>query len=134
MVDETSPAEPLRETGQILRETEELVLASGGVVARLAGLYGPGRCVPLQKLLDGRATIEECGTRQMNMLHHLDAAAALQFLAETESGGLFNVVDNQPVARDRVVSIRLPAFEQAAPSGWSPNFEPKTRLDEQKSQ
>jgi nucleoside-diphosphate-sugar epimerase len=97
-VDETSPAEPLRETGQILRKTEELVLVSGGAVARLAGLYGPGRCVPLQKLLDGRAIIEENGTRLMNELHHLDAAAALQFLAETESSGLFNVVDDLPVA------------------------------------
>ncbi len=97
-VDETSPAEPLRETGRILRQAEELVLASGGAVARLAGLYGPGRCVPLQKLLDGRAMIEENGARLMNRLHHLDAAAALQFLAETESSGLFNVVDNHPVA------------------------------------
>lgn len=96
-VDEASPAEPLRETGQILRQAEELVLASGGAVARLAGLYGPGRCVPLQKLLDGRAMIEENGARLMNRLHHLDAAAALQFLAETESSGLFNVVDNYPV-------------------------------------
>ena len=74
------------------------MLASGGAVARLAGLYGPGRCAPLQKLLEGRATIEEDGTRLMNMLHQLDAADALRFLAETESSGVFNVVDNQPVA------------------------------------
>jgi nucleoside-diphosphate-sugar epimerase len=97
-VDETSPAVPTRETGQILRKTEDLVLAAEGTVARLAGLYGPGRCAPLQKLLEGRASIEEDGTRMMNMLHHLDAAAALHFLAGTESSGLFNVVDNEPVA------------------------------------
>ena len=38
------------------------------------------------------------GARTINALHQLDAAQALQFLAETESIGLFNVVDNHPVA------------------------------------
>jgi nucleoside-diphosphate-sugar epimerase len=98
LVDEKSPAFPVRETGQILRETEEVVLASGGTVARFAGLYGPGRCAPLQKLLDGRAIIEGDGTRTMNVLHQSDAAGALQFLSRTEVTGLFNVVDDQPVA------------------------------------
>ena len=38
VVDESSPAEPDRETGRILLETERVVLtAPGGVVARLAG-------------------------------------------------------------------------------------------------
>jgi nucleoside-diphosphate-sugar epimerase len=97
-VDERSPANPVQETGQILRKTEDLVLASGGAVARLAGLYGPGRCAPLQKLLDGRAMIEEDGSRLMNSVHQVDAANALQFLAETALSGIFNVVDNQPVA------------------------------------
>lgn len=94
---ETSPANPLRETGQFLRKTEDLVLGADGIVARLAGLYGPGRCVPLQKLLDGKAIIEGKGERIMNMLHQLDAAGALRFLAETQATGLFNVVDNEPV-------------------------------------
>jgi nucleoside-diphosphate-sugar epimerase len=97
-VDEKSPANPVQETGQILRKTEDLVLTSGGAVARLAGLYGPGRCAPLQKLLDGRAMIEEDESRLMNSVHQVDAANALQFLAETALSGIFNVVDNQPVA------------------------------------
>ena len=97
-VDETSPANPSRETGQFLRATENLVLSAGGAVARLAGLYGPGRCVPLQKLLDDTAIIQGNGDRFMNMLHQLDAVAALRFLAETKSSGLFNAVDNEPVA------------------------------------
>jgi nucleoside-diphosphate-sugar epimerase len=96
-VDEMSPANPLRETGQFLRKTEDLVLGTGGAVARLAGLYGPGRCVPLQKLLDGKAIIEGNGERVMNLLHQLDAAGTLRFLAETQATGLFNAVDNQPV-------------------------------------
>jgi nucleoside-diphosphate-sugar epimerase len=98
-VDEKSPADPPRETGKILRRTEDLVLGSGGTVARLAGLYGPGRCAPLKKLFERRAVIEENGTRIMNTLHQLDAADALLFLAHTESTGLFNVVDNEPVTQ-----------------------------------
>jgi nucleoside-diphosphate-sugar epimerase len=96
-VDEISPATPLRETGLVLRKTEDLVLGTGGAVARLAGLYGPGRCAPLQKLLDGKAIIEGNGERVMNMLHQADAAGALRFLAETHTVGLFNAVDNQPI-------------------------------------
>jgi nucleoside-diphosphate-sugar epimerase len=96
-LDETARAEPVRETGQILRKTEELVMGTGGTVARLAGLYGPGRCAPLENLLQGRAIIQEDGSRVMNTLHQLDAAGALHFLADSEGNGLFNVVDNQPV-------------------------------------
>jgi nucleoside-diphosphate-sugar epimerase len=96
-VDERSVAEPTRETGKILRRAEDLVLASGGSVARLAGLYGPGRCVPLQKLAKGEALIEGEGERVMNLIHQADAVSALQILAETDARGLFNVVDNEPV-------------------------------------
>jgi nucleoside-diphosphate-sugar epimerase len=96
-VDESSAADPGRETGQILRKTEDLVLGSGGIVARLAGLYGPGRCVPVQNLLAGRAIIEGDGSRVMNIVHQFDAAGAIRYLAESGSGGLFNVVDNEPV-------------------------------------
>ena len=42
-VTEESETKPARETGRILLETEKLVLERGGMVARLAGIYGPGR-------------------------------------------------------------------------------------------
>jgi nucleoside-diphosphate-sugar epimerase len=96
-VDEESAAEPSRETAKILRKTEDLVLGSGGSVTRLAGLYGPGRCVPLQKLLAGEAVIEGEGERVMNMVHQTDTVLALQFLAENRWPGIFNVVDDEPV-------------------------------------
>jgi len=96
-VDEESAAEPSRETGKVLRRTEDLVLSSGGSVARLAGLYGPGRCVPLQNLLAGKAVIEGEGERVLNLVHQIDAVSALQFLAENHRQGIFNAVDNEPV-------------------------------------
>jgi nucleoside-diphosphate-sugar epimerase len=98
-VDELSEANPKRETGRVLRKTEDLVVAAGGIVARLAGLYGPGRCIPLRKLIDGEAIIEGDGMRVMNLLHRSDAAAALKFLAGAGTPGIYNVVDDFPVSQ-----------------------------------
>ena len=57
-LDEAAPAAPDRETGRVLRATEDLVLAApGGVVARLAGIYGPGRSNLLRKFFFGEAII-----------------------------------------------------------------------------
>jgi nucleoside-diphosphate-sugar epimerase len=99
-VDETSPAQPERETGRLLRETEDLVLAHGGSVARLAGLYGPGRSVLLRKFLDGEAVLEGDGSRWMNFCHRDDAAAALFTLAEAaHPPGLCNAADDHPMTQ-----------------------------------
>src|SRR5438034_10628397 len=49
-VTEESDAKPMRETSRVLLETERLVLTSGGIVARLAGIYGPGRSALLKKI------------------------------------------------------------------------------------
>ncbi len=98
-VDESSPAEPQSETSQILRESENLVLDEGGIVARLAGIYGPNRCVPLRKLFQGIAILEGEGERVMNQIHRDDAVSALKVLADRASGGVFNVVDNEPVTQ-----------------------------------
>lgn len=97
-VDEASPAEPSRETGRILRETEELVLARGGSVARLAGLYGPGRGVMLRRFLDGEAIIEGDGSRWMNFCHRDDAASALFALTDPSAPpGVYNAADDAPL-------------------------------------
>jgi nucleoside-diphosphate-sugar epimerase len=98
-VNEDSPVTPDRETGRILLSAENLALEHGGTVARLAGLYGPGRCVPLQKLLAGTALLEGQGERVVNSLHQADAISALAFLAGAKPGGIFNVADNQPVTQ-----------------------------------
>ena len=101
-VDEASPAEPTRETGQVLRETENLVLSSaGGAVARLAGLYGPARSVLLKKFLAGDAVLEGDGSRWLNQIHRDDAAAALRCLAdpETAPAGIYNVADGTPLTQ-----------------------------------
>ena len=101
-VTEESPAEPERETGRILRETEDFVLATGGGVARLAGIYGPGRSVLLKKFFSGEAVIEDDGGRWINQIHRDDIAAALMRLVERVEHGIFNVCDDTPMTQREV--------------------------------
>lgn len=113
-VDETSAAAPERETGKVLRETEELVLAHGGVVARLAGIYGPDRCAILRKFLDDERAAPSAAERFVNAAHRDDIAAALFLLidqrARLEGEKIFNVVDDAPMpvqARDEWLAAYL---------------------------
>jgi nucleoside-diphosphate-sugar epimerase len=99
-VEETSPANPDHERGQILREAEKIVLSHNGIVARLGGIYGPGRSFFLRKLLAGEARVGEGGDRFVNQAHRDDIVSALFLLAErrAECGRqIYNVVDDQPL-------------------------------------
>jgi nucleoside-diphosphate-sugar epimerase len=100
-VTEESPAKPDRETGKLLLEAESIVLDAGGVVARLAGIYGPGRSVILKKFLTGEAVIEDDGARFLNQIHRDDAAAAIFRLATSAKhpGEIFNVADFEPMTQ-----------------------------------
>ena len=100
LVNESSAAEPAHEKGKVLRETEELILAAGGIVARLAGIHGPGRSFFLSKFLEGTAVIDPDDRRLINQVHRDDIASALLLLAEQPSAGggeIFNVVGDQPI-------------------------------------
>jgi nucleoside-diphosphate-sugar epimerase/8-oxo-dGTP pyrophosphatase MutT (NUDIX family) len=98
-VNEESPATPTSETGQLLLETEQYVLAFGGLVIRLGGIYGPGRSVLLRKFLDGSAVIEGDGNRWINQIHHQDAANAMVHAVHNGLRGLFNAVDDHPITQ-----------------------------------
>jgi nucleoside-diphosphate-sugar epimerase len=99
VVTEESPAIPDRETGQLLLDAENLTLQAGGTVARLSGIYGPGRSVILKKFLSGEAIIEEDGRRFLNQIHRDDAARAIFHLATTKTRGVFNVSDSTPLSQ-----------------------------------
>lgn len=99
VVTEESPAIPDRETGTLLLDAEKIVIAAGGIVARLSGIYGPGRSVILRKFLTGEAVIEEDGRRFLNQIHRDDAARATHHLATTGASGVFNVSDSTPLSQ-----------------------------------
>src|SRR5262249_51812838 len=121
-VTETSPAEPRHETGKILREAERLVLGSGGIVSRLAGIYGPGRSSLLRKFLSGQAVVDPQNDRFVNQIHRDDAAAAIQLLIQEGTGGeIYNVVDSVPILRNECycwlaakLNRPIPSMERSA--------------------
>lgn len=97
-VTEESETKPSRETGQILLETEKLVLERGGTIARLAGIYGPGRSALLRKFLAGTASIDPERDRFVNQVHRDDIASALFLLVsgKWQKRQIYNVVDDEP--------------------------------------
>jgi shikimate kinase/nucleoside-diphosphate-sugar epimerase len=132
-VDETTPAEPDRETGRLLRAAEQVALQRGGAVARLAGIYGPGRSFLLKNLLEGKSAIEVCDSapagRLINQIHVEDAARALVHLATERLAGIWNVVDDaqltQRVCLERLAGlfgVQIPEVrspDAARKRGWS---------------
>ncbi|MFL6500418.1 MAG: NAD-dependent epimerase/dehydratase family protein [Candidatus Udaeobacter sp.] len=99
-VTEESETKPLRDTSRILLEAEQLVLEKGGIIARLAGIYGPRRSAMLSKFLNGTATIDPNNHRFVNQVHRDDIASALFLLLSGEaetSAQIYNVVDDQPL-------------------------------------
>ena len=99
-ITEESPTLPERDTARVLLEAEELALHYGGIVARLTGIYGPGRSMLLRKFLSGDAVIEEGGRRWLNQIHRHDGASALLRLADSSvPAGIYNVTDDTPVSQ-----------------------------------
>jgi len=99
-VTEDSQTEPLGETSRVLLEVEKLIVEKDGIIARLAGIYGPGRSALLKKFLNGTATIDPDNDRFVNQVHRDDIASALFLLLNREaqtSAQIYNVVDDQPL-------------------------------------
>ncbi len=124
-VTEESAAEPDRETGRVLRATEDFVLAQGGVVARLAGIYGPGRSVLLRKFFAGEAVIEGDGAKWINQVHRDDIATALVHLVTTKARGVFNVNDDAPLAQRAVYEWLAERFDKLVPPTGEPDLNRK---------
>ncbi|WP_137283342.1 SDR family oxidoreductase [Halorussus salinisoli] len=100
-VDEETPLEPTTEKTEVLVEAERVALETSadrgidGTVARLAGIYGPGR-TRLERYLEGPVT-----EGYLNMIHRDDAAGAVRFLLDEDlaRGDVVLVVDDEPVSK-----------------------------------
>jgi nucleoside-diphosphate-sugar epimerase len=146
VINEDSPALPVRETGRILREAEEVALERGGIVLRLAGIYGPARSVLLRQFLAGESVIdvrtEPPATpdgRWVNHTHRDDAAAALLMAATGElPPGVYNCADSTPMLQRTIYTelsrrFALPLPPEAPPDhtrkrGWTHKQVDNTRL------
>lgn len=121
-VEETHSAEPLTETGAVLRATEELLLTAArersfpAVVLRVAGIYGPARGYFFRQFLKGEARIEGDGRRHLNMVHRDDVAGAVSAALDRGTPGqVYNVVDNEPVTQRDFLAWLAAELGQAMP-------------------
>lgn len=116
VVDEESPTEPVRETARILLEAERVALRVGGIVARLGGIYGPGRSMFLRKFAEGSAVLEAGGERFINLIHREDAARAMWRLADPEiPSGVYNVCDTYPPTQREIYGWISEFFQKPMP-------------------
>lgn len=106
-VEEAASTSPSRFNGEVMQEAERRVLAHGGthgVVARLGGIYGPGRRRLVTSVQAGRPA----SRKWTNRIHSEDAAAALVHLATIAAPlvpDVVNVVDREPARKHDVVTF-----------------------------
>lgn len=108
-VDETAPCKPASRRSRERVEAEE---TWGGLserhgtplaILRLSGIYGPGRnaFINLERGTARRIVKE---AQVFNRIHVDDIAGSLRFLAGTDTGGIFNITDNEPSPPQDVVT------------------------------
>ena len=102
IVDEKSKTEPPANTSKLLLEAERIALDANGSVARLSGIYGPGRSYLLKRYLEGTSQIDgfssDSSGRWINQIHRDDAAQAIAHIIEKKLvHEVFNVNDDQPL-------------------------------------
>jgi len=131
-VDESSPCEPTEDGGKCCLAAEKLVWQSfpreqgdrGGVVLRLAGLYGPGRLLSRIDALQRGEPIPGRVDAWLNVLHVDDAASTIRACEDRwQPGETFLVCDDRPIPRGeyfaqlaQLVHVPPPPFDDALPA------------------
>jgi len=98
-----------------LREMEEMVLSSGGLVLRYGFFYGPGTYysedgTSTEDVRRRRLPIVGKGSGTFSFIHVDDAADATVAAVERGAPGVYNIVDDEPAPMKEWV----PVFAQAA--------------------
>lgn len=108
-VDERSPPAPSSPAAEVLVEAEKLVLgaAARGVparIARLSGLYGPGRAGIVDRVRSGALALGPGDDSWMNFCHLDDAVATVvAALDRGRDGAVYHATDAHPARRREVV-------------------------------
>lgn len=96
-VTEDSPTEPVEDSGKVVLESEQLL--KHAVILRFAGIYGPGRLLRKQALMNGEPLVGDC-EKWLNLIHVDDGVEAiLAAEAKAAPGSVFNIADGSPVSR-----------------------------------
>lgn len=106
VVDEKTDPRPTGFNGKVLLEMEQLAsrCTRNLVVARISGIYGPGRERLIRLAASEGLEVQQVPPSFTNRIHRDDAAAALKHLLEIDNPhGLYLLTDDQPAARYEVV-------------------------------
>mgnify|MGYP005841896273 CR=1 FL=1 len=108
--DDVPGKEQLSSSGALLRQSELELLGSDVfaevVIARLAGIYGPGRHLYLNSLREGADAIPGDGSSWLNLIYLKDIVGALKRLLKApmeEQKAVYNVVDDEPSKKKEIV-------------------------------
>ena len=120
-VDEDTPTKPNSARTEARAEAEKAWLAFGeeaGVkvqIFRLAGIYGPGRCV-FDKLKAGTARRINKDGQVFSRIHVDDIASVLEAsITRPRAGAIYNVADDEPAAPGDVVAYAAELIGVPAP-------------------
>jgi len=120
IVNEETLPQPGRFNGQVLLRMEQLASSCTDnlVIARISGIYGPGREGLIRLAGSDGLEIQRSPPYFTNRIHRHDAAAALMHLLFMDSPlALYLVSDDLPVARFDVVSWLAQALGMPLPTG-----------------
>lgn len=125
-VDEETPCQPSRASGQACLEAERMIAASEtarqAVVLRLAGLYGPGR-IPRQDVLLAGEPLAAPRQGFLNLIHVDDAVEAVLAAEKVQRDlpRVYLISDGSPVVRGdyyaelaRLIGASPPRFEESS--------------------
>lgn len=123
-VDETTPPRPANRNGEILHQTEEILLgamtASQAVcVFRLGGICGPGREVHQIFRRAAGTTRPGSGEDWSNWIHLEDIVGAIDFARRRRLRGIFNLVHEEPLQQKELLDRAL-SSHGLEPVRWNP--------------
>jgi len=133
LVTEESPAKGESGDARVLREAEEIVLENGGIVLRVAGIYGPGRSFLLRSVMDGTAVATD---RMVNQVHRNDVASAIFFIGQCQTINpprIFNVVDDTPASRAEILTWLSERLNLPVPASFAPAEQKRGRTNKRVS-
>lgn len=120
-VNESSPTTDAAFSQRCLLEGEALAHEAGGLVLRLAGIYGPGRTKMLERVRAGEATFAPDLNQWTNRIHADCAARAVQLLLDHEAPEpLYLGVDDEPAQRKDVLDWLAERMGAPAPRAAPP--------------
>lgn len=126
-VTEEHVSAPLYPQGKVLLDIEHAMLRAGGVVARLAPIYGPMRCALVERFLNGDPCLRGPFSRWLSYIHRDDAVTAIEVLAKEPNlkSHCYNICDATPItlqeAYDYLVALtHLPMPQEASENDQQP--------------